>query len=216
MSGMAFSVLDARSATGSAAPTVLFRLRVEEREGLDVQSIALHAQVRIEPAGRRYSETEAEGLSELFGPRERWSQTMRPLLWTHAQTTSRPFRGETVLELPVASTYDFDVAASKLLDALEEGGVPLSFLFNGTVFARAADGRPTIRPIAWDCDAQFVMPVSVWRAAMDAAFPNSAWLRVDRRTFAALRRFKEREGHPTWDETLSALLGAPVSEGRTG
>ena len=62
------------------------------------------------------------------------------MLWTHAQT-----RGPAVHRLDRrrsagACTFDFNVAATKYFDGLEEGEVPSDFLFSGTVFYRTPAG----------------------------------------------------------------------------
>ena len=50
------------------------------------------------------------------------------------------FAGETEVDLPVACTYDFEVAAAKYLHALGDGEVPLLLLFSGTVFVARRAG----------------------------------------------------------------------------
>jgi len=47
--------------------------------------------------------------------------------------------------------------------------------------------------------------VMLWREAMEAFFPNSAWIRVNRDLFDELRRFKTATGLPTWDAALERL-----------
>jgi hypothetical protein len=47
--------------------------------------------------------------------------------------------------------------------------------------------------------------VDVWRETMDAHFPNSAWLRIDRDTFDELYRFKMAGGFTTWEAALARL-----------
>jgi hypothetical protein len=49
------------------------------------------------------------------------------------------------------------------------------------------------------------LPVAAWREAVDAFFPNSAWIRVNRDLFDELRRFKIGTGLPTWDAALERL-----------
>jgi len=46
----------------------------------------------------------------------------------------------------------------------------------------------------------------VWREAVDAHFPDSAWVTMSRDTLDELVRFKTRHALPTWDATLRALL----------
>jgi hypothetical protein len=49
------------------------------------------------------------------------------------------------------------------------------------------------------------LPLGVWREAVDAHFPNSAWIRVRLDTFDELRRFKNAAALPTWDAALERL-----------
>ena len=46
----------------------------------------------------------------------------------------------------------------------------------------------------------------MWREAVDAHFPDSAWVTMSRHTLDELMRFKTRHALPTWDATLRALL----------
>ena len=77
-----------------------------------------------------------------------------PALGRHAEAVPldarRPpwspgFTGQHRVELPVPCTYDFEVAAAKYLHALDDGEIPLLFLFSGTVFAKG-DGGPARDP----------------------------------------------------------------------
>jgi hypothetical protein len=57
------------------------------------------------------------------------------------------------------------------------------------------------------------MPVAVWRDLMEAYFPGSEWLRVQRETVQALARFRHVRGLTSWDAAVSTLLaeaGNPV------
>jgi hypothetical protein len=46
---------------------------------------------------------------------------------------------------------------------------------------------------------------------MDAFFPNSAWIRVDRDAFDELYRFKREGGVPTWDAAIARLCARAES-----
>jgi hypothetical protein len=46
----------------------------------------------------------------------------------------------------------------------------------------------------------------VWREAVDAHFPDTAWIAMSRGTFSGLERFKTERALPTWDATVNALL----------
>jgi len=83
--------------------------------------------------------------------------------------------------------------------------VPLLLLFSGTVFG-SADGRLRVEQVPWSKEISCGLPAKVWREAVDAHFPDSAWLTVSRDTLDELMRFKTRHALPTWDATLRALL----------
>ena len=78
-------------------------------------------------------------------------------------------------------------------------------LFSGTIFG-TTDGRLQVQQVPWSKEAAFRLPVSIWRASVDAHFPNSAWIRMSRETLDELIRFKNRTALPTWDATVAALL----------
>jgi hypothetical protein len=67
-------------------------------------------------------------------------------------------------------------------------------------------GRMQVQQVPWSKEAAYRLPVSVWREAIDAHFPNSAWIKMSRQTLAELQRFKSAHALPTWDMTLEALL----------
>lgn len=207
MSDLAFSVLDIVPEPYAAGPTLLVRLRIEDGGPDPVHAIALHAQVRLEPQRRPYSAEEAAGLSDLFGSRERWTDTVRPFLWMQCSTLVQGFTGATEVELPMACTYDFEVSASKYLHALRDGTVPLVLLFSGTVFTRGTGGFG-VEQVPWDREARFELPVGVWRQLVLQHFPSSGWLRLDHETLARLAAYKGARGLTTLDATVDELLDA--------
>jgi len=195
----------ARTEPHAAVPTLVFDLALEESTGQLVESIALRCQIRIEPHRRRYSPEEERNLIELFGESPRWGDTVKPFLWTHASTIVVGFSGSTRAELPVACTYDFEVAASKYLHALADGEVPVLLLFSGTVFLQGPTGI-SVSQIPWDKEASFRLPVRVWREMMDRYFPNSGWLRLHTDTLNLLMRCKARRAVASWDQLMVSLL----------
>jgi Family of unknown function (DUF6084) len=206
MSELAFSVTEIVPERYAASPVLRARIRVTEASGAVVHAMALRCQVRIEPQRRRYDEG-VEGLSDLFGGRERWATTLKSLLWMHTSTVVRGFSDTIDIDLPLPLSYDFDVAATKYLHAIGSGEIPLSFMFNGTVFTRGATGFE-VEQIPWHTDIEFRMPARTWRDAIDLFFPNSGWIRADRSSIAALDRFRTNHGLTGWEETISALLSA--------
>lgn len=210
MPGLTFAVQGAQAIPFAAAPTIAFSLRATAQQSPQpIESIALRAQIQIEAQRRRYKPAEREGLLDLFGEVERWGQTLRPLLWTHASTTLPPFTDSITFEMHVPCTFDFNVAAAKYFHAIEDDDVPLVFQFSGTIFSTAPDGSMQIAQIGWDKESRFRMPASVWRDMMDLYYPNSAWLRLGRDAFDRLHEYKQRHGIATWEQAIESLLPAP-------
>lgn len=196
----------------AAVPSLLFKLRVENLEGEPIRSVSLNTQVRIAATQRHYDAAEQERLLEVFGEPHRWGTTLRSLLWTHTVLQVPPFSGSTVADMPVTCTYDLEVVGTKYFHALEDGEVPLEFLFSGTVFYTGEGGGLQTARISWEKEAEFRLPVRVWKEMMDHYFPNSAWLRLHRDAFDQLYDYKVRMGHPTWEAAVEALLRASEQE----
>ena len=207
MPDLDFALVDAEVLSFAASPTMLFKLHIRNAPADEqVHSVMLRTQIRIE-ATRRHYDAEAEvRLLELFGEPYRWGETLRSLLWTHVNVIVPRFSESIVAELPVVCTYDFEVAAAKYFYALEDGEVPLLFLFSGTVFYADGEGRLQITQLPWEKEATFRLPIRVWKEMMDRYFPNSAWLRVRKDVFDRLYSYKGRQALPTWDATLDRLL----------
>jgi hypothetical protein len=211
MPDLRFEVEKAEPLPFATAPHLSFALRItnEGAEKAPVHSIALRCQVRIEATQRTYADSEQKQLVELFGRTERWGQTLRSLLWTHAAVTVPPFVDQTVVDLPIACSYDFNIAAVKYFDGLADGDVPLVLLFNGTVFCQDPGMlRLRVEHIPWDREARFRLPVRVWRRMMDLYYPNSAFLSLRKDIFDRLSKYKNRRGLPTWERTLEDLFAA--------
>jgi hypothetical protein len=199
------SIVGARVEPYAAAPTLIFTLRLDVGDAAPVHAVALRCQVQIEARARRYAPAEGDRLYELFGEPVRWHDTMRPLLWTHVSVLVPRFERTIDVDVPVACSYDLEVAAAKYFHALDNGEIPLLFLFSGTIFF-AADQRFSVSPVPWDAEAAYRLPVALWRELMDRYFPNCTWLRLSRDTLDALHRFKGRQGLPTFDAAVEALL----------
>lgn len=206
MAELVFDCLDVAPLAYAAEPTLNVRVRVGETTGEQIHVIALRCQIRIQPAQRRYSADEAERLVDLFGETPRWADTLKPMQLATVQTMVPQFAGATEVDLPVPCTYDLEVAASKYFHSLRDGEVPLVLLFSGTVFVRGSGGVMAVDQVSWNAEAEYRMPVRIWRELMDLYFPGGGWLRLRRETLDALGRFRSRRGFLTWDHTLEALL----------
>jgi hypothetical protein len=195
----------------AAVPTIRFVLRVDSG-GAPVRSILLDTQLRIAATRRAYARESDDRLFELFGARSDWGTTLRSLLWTRTTLVVPPFTGATDVDLLVPCSYDLEVTATRYFDALRDGDVPLEFLFSGTVFYSAPDGRLLTARLSWELEAEYRLPVAVWRETIDRHFPGTAWLRLDRESHDRLAAYKSRRALPTWSAVLDELL--PPGEDR--
>jgi hypothetical protein len=207
-----FAIEGAEPVLFAAMPQLAFTLRVDNRPPAEaVESIALRCQIRLDATRRHYSAAEQRRLTELWGEPERWSQTLRSLLWTHVQLVVPRFTGETVAPLYVPCTFDFNVAATKYFAGLESGELPLEFLFSGTAFYRDGGGALQVTQIPWEKEARFRLPVQAWTAMMDHYYPDSGWLCLRRDLLGKLAEYKRLRGRATWDEALETLLADATS-----
>lgn len=190
----------------AATPTLRFAMGIDDPSGREVYTIALSAQIHIEPAARSHSPETRERLLELFGVPERWGSTARSLIWTRVGTLVPSFRGATAFTLDVPCTYDLEVAASRYLEALPDGEAPLTFHLSGTVLWRSDDGRIQATMVPWDCSVPFRMPVEAWGAMMAQHHPHGGWVRLHRDTLERLQRAKADRGLPSLDVLMERLL----------
>jgi Family of unknown function (DUF6084) len=211
MPDLSFRIEDATVVPFAAAPTLAFRLRIENAiVGEMIHTVALRCQIQIDVTRRRYTLEEQGRMRDLFGEPDRWSQTLRSLLWTHANVVVPSFQGSTTADLPVPCTFDFNVAATKYFEGLTEGEIPLLVMFSGTVFYADADDVLQVMPISWEQETRFKLPVKVWRDMMDSYYPNCIWLSLRRDVFERLYQYKMQHGIPTWEQALEKVL--PVEE----
>lgn len=207
MPELSFHIGDVSAMQYAAVPTIAARLHISNAVKDEmIQAISLNCQVQLQPRGRAYSVQEGARLLDLFGERERWGTTMKPLHWTNVVLKVAPFTGETSIDLGLPCSFDFDVAANKYFYGLDEGSIAILVFFSGTVFYSSGAGGLQIAQIPWDREARFQLPVEAWKAAIDAHYLNSAWLRLSRETFDRLYLYKVARGIPAWDGVVERLL----------
>ena len=214
MPDLAFEIRSAAAVPFAATPLVSFTLEVVNRDSpLRVHSGIVRCQIQLEATRRRYDAAEQERLLDLFGEPERWSTTLKPMLWTHTTFALPQFVDRAAIEVTVPCSYDFNIAATKYFDGLLAGEIPLNFLFSGTVFYEAeTDQALQVAPISWDTEARFRLPVAAWRDLMEHYYPNSVWLRLHRDTFDRLAEYKRRHAIVTWEEVFDCALSHAESE----
>jgi hypothetical protein len=216
MPDLRLSIAGVDVAENAAAPLLAFKLRIENNPSEEIiHTVALRAQIQIEAARRKYDANEQARLKDLFGEPERWGQTLRNMLWTHASLVVPRFSGSTLADLAVSCTFDFNVAATKYFHGLTSGDLPLCFQFSGTVFYQGKDETLQVCPISWDKEAKYRLPVKAWKDLMEEYYPNSVWLALQKDTFEKLYQYKVREGIPTWEEALERALHALSETVRT-
>jgi hypothetical protein len=209
MTELHFQITGVEAASHGMVPLLQFHLGIAcHPPQAQVQSVILRVQIQFAAPQRNYGEREKERLVELFGPPSQWSRTLRNRLWTHVSTSVGAFTGSTEVALPVPCSFDLNVAAAKYLHALEDGEVPLLFLFSGTVFYAGSTGGLQVHQIPWDKECSYRMPVRTWRDLMDEHFPNAAWVSLSRDSLERLYAYRRKQGLGTWEETMERLLTA--------
>jgi len=204
-----FKLETAQAVQYGASPLLSFNLRVTNTgPEAAIHTVVLRAQIQIDVTRRHYTVEEQARLQDLFGEPDRWAKTLRSLLWTHAIVVVPPFAKETVVDLQVPCTFDFNVAATKYFHGLADGELPLTFLFSGTVFYPDENANLQVAPISWDKEAKFKLPLKTWKELIDHYYPNCAWLYLRRDVFDRLYQYKVRHGIPTWEQTIERVLAA--------
>lgn len=201
-----FTVLGVEPLAHSVVPTLRFHLHVTEPDAREIYTIALSAQIHIDPARRAYDAETRERLVELFGAPERWGATTHSFQWAFVEKLVPSFCGSTTFAVEVPCTYDLEVAASKYFSSLPDGEVPLSFHFNGTVMYCGAEDRLQVVLVPWSCSTRYGMPADAWKRAIAAHYPNGGWIRLGDEALERLGRHKAERGLHSFDLTVLDLL----------
>lgn len=206
MPDLTFQVTGVEPTERGLAPLLGFKLKVTNSQAeQSIHAVLLTAQIQFQCPQRAYSTEEKAKLVELFGPPEMWGKSLRNRLWAQSNATICAFRGATETVLQVPCTFDLNVAATKYLYGLEQGDVPLLFLFSGSVFYESA-GQLKVEPISWDKECSYQMPVRVWHELMQSHFPNSAWVSLQRDVFDRLYAFRRQGAFLNWEQAIESLL----------
>ena len=207
MPDLSITVAKAEAIPFAATPSIGLEMHIKNADPHEtLHTVVLRCQIQIEVARRKYSGQDQERLRDLFGEPERWSQTLRSLLWTHASMVVPRFVGSTIVSMQVLCTFDFNIAVTKYFNGLADGDIPLCLLFSGNVFYADAEGLLRVAPISWDKETRFRLPLKVWRDMMDLYYPNTAWLNLRRDVFERLHEYKVRNGIPSWEEAIERVL----------
>jgi hypothetical protein len=206
-----FEIVGVDGIAYAAAPTMKFRLKVTDESQLEIFTIALTAQIMLEPAKRIYDAETRAALADLFGDPERWGATTQPFLWAHAETLVQSFTGEATFDLVVPCSYDLEVSAPRFLRALPDGEAPIAMHFTGRVVYRGEDGRVQLAHIDWDESAYYRLPVQVWDDLIERHYPGGGWIALHEETIDRLIRARSARGLMSFEATIAALVGESES-----
>jgi hypothetical protein len=207
MPDLTITVENVEAVKYAATPLIAFALNLKNADPNEtVYTVVLRCQIQIEVARRKYTGKDQEKLRDLFGEPERWGQTLRNMLWTHASVVVPQFTGSTVVSMQVPCTFDFNIAATKYFNGLADGDIPLCLMFSGTVFYEDSEGSLRMAPISWDKETRFRLPLKTWQDMMDLYYPNIAWLSLRRDVFERLHEYKVRHGILSWEQTIEQVL----------
>ena len=207
MPDLSFQVERAEVVENAASPLLAFKLRLNDANPEEtIHTVALRCQIQIEVTRRKYTPEDQARLRDLFDEPSRWSQTLKNLLWTHVSIVVPSFQGTTLADLPVPCTFDFNIAATKYFDGLADGEVPICLQFSGTVFYASTEGGLQVAPISWDKETKFRLPLKVWKDMMEAYYPNSVLLSIQKDVFERLHRYKMTHAAATWEHAFEMML----------
>ena len=192
----AFEILGAEAVRHAAAPTLRFAVQVTEPTGREVYTIALRAQIMIEPAKRSYDDETKARLVELFGEPERWGDHHRGRrCWRRSTCSCRRSPAPPPSRSRCRASFDLELAAAKYLYSLPDGNVPLTFNFTGTIFYRARRRADADRadPLGLLAPASRCRS-STWREMIRDHYPKGGWVALETDTLDALARAQGRAG----------------------
>ena len=207
MPQLAFAVVDAAPVEHAAVPTLSFALQITAH-GVedDPLGAARHPDPDRSAPARVRRRGEGEPHRAVRAARELGHDAAHAAVGAHDARSCRRSTARRSSTCRSSCTYDFEVAASRYLDALDDGDVPLELLFSGAVFYAGADGRLQTIRISWEAEADYRLPVAVWRSVMHRHFPDTAWLRLGRAQFDRLLAFRSQRSLGSWDAAVDALL----------
>lgn len=213
MVDLSFEVSGVAAEPFSVSPLLIFFLRIANATPrMRIRNVMLSCQIRIDPARRAYRAEERERLVDLFGAPERWAQSLRSFVFTHASISVPAFGEETTARVPVACTRDIAVASAKYFHGLVDGAAPLTFLFSGSVFYADESGALQIEQIPWSKEASFGLPVAILEQLMTAHYGEGDWVRLGSATLERLRHYQQRRGLLGEDDTVARLLDEVTTE----
>ena len=166
-----------RSSRTPPRPTLRFKLGVSEPTEREIFTIALTAQINVEPARRTHDAATRERLVDLFGEPERWPATTHAFVWTHATHARAELHGRG------------DVHAARARDVRPRGrgralllrACPTARLrWRSTSAGRSSCVARTAASRSCPCRGRarttWRMPIATWREMMQRHYPGRSWV----------------------------------------
>lgn len=207
MPDLDFEIVSADVKPDAAVPTMVFDLQIMNGvENEEIYAVGLKSQIRIEAIHRTYNEETRRRLREVFGKSERWNENLKSLYWKQMTVPVPRFTGQTVVEVPLECSEDLSASVGKYLYAIEDGEVPLTFIFKGSVFYKGSEDTIQVTPVPWEKETSYNMPISLWDNLRETYFPNNKWLPVPHELFDKLYTYKSKSIHPDINRCLESLI----------
>ena len=205
---LSFAVADAAAERYSAAPTLELRAGIERvrrrRRALDP--------ARHPDPDRGATAALRRGRAGVAGRAVRHARSLEHDA-AHAAVDAHDARRAAVhatpprSTLPVACSYDLEVNAASYLSALQDGEVPLEFLFSGSVFYAGPGGMLQTARISWDREAEYRLPRGVVARGDGPPLPGRGLAAAGAPAFDRLRAYKAEHGLRTLEDAVERLMG---------
>ena len=189
-----------------AVPVLRFQLGVTDASGRPVYTIALSAQIQIDADRRSYSPDTRERLVDLLGSGERIPETAGALQLGRVDVLVPSFTGEGSFDLALPCSADLELATTRYLSALQDGAVPLTFNFAGTIFYSGEHDRLQLTQVPWSCTARYRVLASTWRDLIRSRHAAAGFVRLQPETLELLRARRAALGLPTLDAAIADAL----------
>jgi hypothetical protein len=201
-----FAVSAVEADPHASTPLLRFVVDVTDPSEREIYTIALAAQVQIDADRRTYDPATRERLHDLFGEPKQIPQTAGPIQIGRVETLVPSFRGTGSFALAVPLSGDVELAMTRYFASLEDGTVPLTFLFSGSIFYCGEADRLQVTLVPWSCEARYRLRLATYRDLIERRYASSGFVRVQAGTLAALRKRRTERGFPTFDATIEDAL----------
>ena len=126
----------------AATPLLGFQAAIDQRQSGTRPSTPwrLRCQIQLEVTRRKYTAEDQERLLDLFGEPSRWGQTLRNLLWTHANLVVPSFQGQRWSIFRCRARSISMWLPPNISTVWRTETFPICLQFSGTVFYAASEG----------------------------------------------------------------------------